>query len=66
MAVVDASTKQKGLVQLNSATNSTSETQAATPAAVKAAYDNANGRVPNECKVNGHELSGDISVTTTD
>jgi len=41
LAVVDASTKQKGLVQLNSATNSTSETQAATPAAVKAANDNA-------------------------
>ncbi|MCE9873617.1 phage tail protein [Hafnia alvei] len=45
LAVVDASTKQKGLVQLNSATNSTSETQAATPAAVKAANDNANGRL---------------------
>lgn len=45
LAVVDASTKQKGLVQLNSATNSTSETQAATPAAAKAANDNANGRL---------------------
>lgn len=41
LAVVDASTKQKGLVQLNSATNSTSETQAATPAAVKAVKDSA-------------------------
>ncbi|QXN68744.1 tail-collar fiber protein [Hafnia phage yong2] len=45
LAIVDASTRQKGLVQLNSATNSTSETQAATPAAVKAANDNANGRL---------------------
>lgn len=45
LAVVDASTKQKGLVQLNSATNSTSETQAATPVAVKAANDNANERL---------------------
>ena len=45
LAVIDASTKQKGLVQLNSATNSTSETQAATPTAVKAANDNANGRL---------------------
>ncbi|WP_227660183.1 phage tail protein [Hafnia paralvei] len=41
LAIVDASTKQKGLVQLNSATNSTSDTQAATPAAVKEANDNA-------------------------
>ncbi|ENC9773811.1 TPA: phage tail protein [Citrobacter koseri] len=50
IGVVDATTKQKGLVQLNSATNSTSETQAATPAAVKAANDNANGRVPVEVR----------------
>ncbi|HGF1119328.1 phage tail protein, partial [Escherichia coli] len=35
----DASTTQKGLVQLSSATNSTSEVLAATPKAVKAAYD---------------------------
>lgn len=42
--VVDASTKKKGLVQLNSAVNSTSEIQAATPAAVKVTYDLANGK----------------------
>lgn len=42
--VVDASTKKKGLVQLNSAVNSTSEIQAATPAAVKETYDLANGK----------------------
>ncbi|MDW4602916.1 phage tail protein, partial [Escherichia coli] len=35
---------RKGLVQLSSATNSTSETLAATPKAVKAAYDLANGK----------------------
>jgi hypothetical protein len=34
-----ASTSAAGIVQLNSATNSTSTTQAATPSAVKAAYD---------------------------
>ena len=39
IGVVDATTTAKGLVQLNSATNSTSETMAATPNAVKAAYD---------------------------
>lgn len=66
LAIVDASTKQKGLVQLNSATNSTSEIQAATPAAVKAVNDNANGRVPSTRKVNGKALSADINVTSTD
>lgn len=66
LAVVDASTKQKGLVQLNSAINSTSETQAATPAAVKAANDNANARVPSGCKVNGHALSTDVNVSSND
>ncbi|MCT6283740.1 phage tail protein [Escherichia coli] len=40
----DASLTAKGFVQLNSATNSVSETQAATPKAVKAAYDLANGK----------------------
>lgn len=38
----DASTSQKGVVQLNTATNSTSTTEAATPSAVKTAYDLAN------------------------
>ncbi|HEI4173480.1 tail fiber protein, partial [Escherichia coli] len=37
-------TARKGLVQLSSATNSTSEMLAATPKAVKAAYDLANGK----------------------
>ncbi|HHH6812046.1 TPA: tail fiber protein [Escherichia coli] len=40
----DASLTAKGFVQLSSATNSDSETQAATPKAVKAAYDLANGK----------------------
>ncbi|EKT5599463.1 tail fiber protein, partial [Escherichia coli] len=41
-----ASLTVKGTVQLSSATNSTSETQAATPKAVKAAYDLAAGKAP--------------------
>ncbi|MBC3250978.1 tail fiber protein [Serratia fonticola] len=41
----DASTSAKGLAQLSSATNSTSEALAATPKAVKAAYDLANGKL---------------------
>ncbi|EMG9438997.1 tail fiber protein [Escherichia coli] len=40
----DASLTAKGFVQLSSATNSVSETQAATPKAVKDAYDLANGK----------------------
>ncbi|EOZ5669938.1 phage tail protein [Escherichia coli] len=41
-----ASLTVKGTVQLSSATNSTSETQAATPKAVKAVYDLAAGKAP--------------------
>lgn len=41
----DATLKEKGFVQLSSATNSTSESLAATPKAVKAANDNANDRL---------------------
>ncbi|EOJ3735121.1 tail fiber protein [Escherichia coli] len=40
----DASLTAKGFVQLSSATNSASEALAATPKAVKAAYDLANGK----------------------
>lgn len=38
----DGSTSQKGIVQLNTSTNSTSTSTAATPSAVKSAYDLAN------------------------
>lgn len=62
----DATTSVKGFVQLSSATDSDSETLAATPKAVKAANDNAKGRVPSGRKVNGHPLTGDISVTSQD
>ncbi|OKU70195.1 prophage tail fiber N-terminal domain-containing protein [Escherichia coli] len=44
VSLEDASTTKKGVVQLSSATNSTSETQAATPKAVKAAYDLAGAK----------------------
>ncbi|EAR7455473.1 phage tail protein [Salmonella enterica] len=52
--VKDASTSQKGIVQLSSATDSDSETVAATPKAVKAAMDNANGRL--EKNSNGGDI----------
>lgn len=48
MALEDASTTKKGIVQLSSATNSTSETLAATPKAVKSAYDNAEKRLQKD------------------
>ncbi|EAA8148814.1 phage tail protein, partial [Salmonella enterica subsp. enterica] len=62
----DATTREKGFVQLSSETNSDSEMLAATPKAVKAAMDNANGRVPSGRKVNGHPLSGDITLWASD
>nr|QVT77340.1 tail fiber protein [Vector p5199] len=62
----DATTARKGIVQLSSATDSTSEALAATPKAVKAVNDNANGRVPSARKVNGRALASDISITAQD
>ncbi|QTL38491.1 phage tail protein [Xenorhabdus budapestensis] len=68
-----ATLKEKGFVVLNNATDSNSETQAATPKAVKVAYDlanaanqNANSRVPTERKVNGKVLSTDILLNAGD
>ncbi|EBZ4591548.1 phage tail protein [Salmonella enterica subsp. enterica serovar Hato] len=42
----DGTLTQKGIVKLNSATDSTSTTEAATPSAVKAAYDKASAAAP--------------------
>ncbi|OZT32021.1 phage tail protein, partial [Salmonella enterica subsp. enterica serovar Heidelberg] len=44
--VPDGTLTQKGIVQLSSATDSTSEVLAATPKAVKAAMDKANAAAP--------------------
>ncbi|EFK1622161.1 tail fiber protein [Escherichia coli] len=62
----DASLTTKGVVKLSSAVDSTSESLAATPKAVKAANDNANGRVPSNRKVNGKALTADITLTPKD
>ncbi|MDV0512427.1 phage tail-collar fiber domain-containing protein [Citrobacter portucalensis] len=48
IGVLDSTTQQRGLVQLNSSVNSTSETQAATPYAVKIVMDNANARLAKD------------------
>ncbi|ECS0961273.1 phage tail protein [Salmonella enterica] len=46
IGVPDGTLTQKGIVKLNSATDSTSTTEAATPSAVKAAMDKANAAAP--------------------
>ncbi|EFM1896945.1 hypothetical protein HCQ26_004310 [Escherichia coli] len=66
VALEDASTTRKGMVQLSSATDSDSESLAATPKAVKAVNDNANSRVPSERKVNGKALKSDIRLSAAD
>ncbi|MGI1674478.1 tail fiber protein, partial [Escherichia coli] len=66
VAMEDASLTTKGVVKLSSAVDSTSESLAATPKAVKAANDNANSRVPSNRKVNGKALTADIKLTPKD
>ncbi|MBC8950336.1 MULTISPECIES: tail fiber protein [Xenorhabdus] len=69
----NATLQDKGFVVLSNDTGSDSETMAATPKAVKAAYDlantannNAGDRVPIGRKVNGHALSADITLNAED
>lgn len=62
----DGTLTAKGFVQLSNATNSDSELLAATPKAVKAANDNANGRVPSGRRVNGKALTADITLSAGD
>ncbi|EEU5468970.1 phage tail protein [Escherichia coli] len=57
----DASLTAKGFIQLSSATNSTSETLAATPKAVKSAYDNAEKRLQKD--QNGADIPGKDTFT---
>ncbi|EJI4362208.1 tail fiber protein [Escherichia coli] len=62
----DASLTTKGVVKLSSAVDSTSESLAATPKAVKVVNDNANSRVPFNRKINGKALTADITLTPKD
>ncbi|WP_172949105.1 phage tail protein, partial [Escherichia coli] len=62
----DAGLTQKGIVMLSSATNSDSESLAATPKAVKAVNDNANRRVPEGRKINDKPLTSDIRLSAAD
>ncbi|HFL5051523.1 TPA: prophage tail fiber N-terminal domain-containing protein, partial [Escherichia coli] len=60
VSLEDASTTKKGVVQLSSATNSTSETLAATPKAVKAVMDETNKKAP----LNSPTLTGTPTTPT--
>ncbi|HGC2347250.1 TPA: phage tail protein [Escherichia coli] len=61
----DATTTQKGIVQLSSDTNSTSETLAATPKAVKAAYDLAAGKAPSRHTHPWNQITGVPTASLT-
>ncbi|HGV0489086.1 TPA: tail fiber protein, partial [Escherichia coli] len=56
---------QKGIVQLSSDTNSTSETLAATPKAVKAAYDLAAGKAPSSHTHPWNQITGVPTASLT-
>ena len=58
ISIQDGTTTQKGAVQLEDSTSSTSTTKAATPASVKAAYDLAVAALP----ATGGTLTGNITV----
>ena len=67
--IPSASTESYGTTKLNSNTNSTSTAEAATPSAVKAAYDLANGKQDkltsgtNIKTINGQSLLGSGNIT---
>jgi hypothetical protein len=61
ISIQDGTTAQKGAVQLEDSTTSTSTTKAATPASVKAAYDLADAALPKA----GGTMTGDITFSGT-
>lgn len=62
----DATSSVKGGVMLSSATDSTDATKAATPAAVKAAYDLANGKQSPQTTLNGYGITDAYTKTQVD
>jgi hypothetical protein len=60
ISIQDASTTQKGAVQLEDSTSSTSTTKAATPNSVKTAYDLANAALPKS----GGTVTGNLEIGT--
>jgi len=62
IGIQDGTTTQKGAVQLENSTSSTSTTTAAVPASVKSAYDLANAAIPKSLV----DAAGDIIYATAD
>ena len=62
VGIQDGTTTQKGAVQLEDSTSSTSTTKAATPNSVKSAYDLANGAIAKSLV----DAKGDIIAATAD
>jgi hypothetical protein len=62
VGIQDATTAQKGAVQLENSTSSTSTTTAAVPASVKSAYDLADGAIPKSLL----DAAGDVIYATAD
>lgn len=66
ISVANGSTSAKGVVQLSSATNSTSTSLAATASAVKAAYDLANGKQSPATTLSGYGITDAYTKTEVD
>lgn len=66
ISVANGSTTAKGVVQLSSATNSTSTSLAATASAVKAAYDLANGKQSPATTLAGYGITDAYTKTQID
>ena len=62
VAIQDGTTAQKGAVQLEDSTSSTSTTKAATPNSVKSAYDLADAAIPESLV----DAKGDLLTATAD
>jgi hypothetical protein len=62
IGIQDGTTAQKGAVQLENSTSSTSTTTAAVPASVKSAYDLANAAIPKSLV----DAAGDLIYATAD
>jgi hypothetical protein len=62
VGIQDATTAQKGAVQLENSTSSTSTTTAAVPASVKSAYDLADAAIPKSLV----DAAGDLIYATAD
>lgn len=62
VGIQDGTTSQKGAVQLEDSTSSTSTTKAATPNSVKTSYDLANAAIPKSLV----DAKGDIVIASAD